>query len=184
MIVKKRTSIFLTSIYGENMFKKMISLIGILLLVGTVYGEAIYIEDLTIKDSNNYETTKPFTINKVENQAYDLSFVHYGNVDNITVVLYLNNYSIFIIKKDHLINFGNKNKPTISIDITDRIVNGKNNISLKLVEGNPAKNQWYKLNRITISTQNPPIKTPVPLGAIAISLIGVLILLVRHHENN
>jgi len=43
---------------------------------------------------------------------------------------------------------------------------------------------YDKYNFIPISTQNPPIKTPVPLGAIAISLIGVLILLVRHHENN
>lgn len=151
-------------------------------MVGTVYGETLNLGDLTVTKTKNEDSTS-FNINKVENQAYDLSFVHYGNVKNITVVLYLNNHSIFIIKKDNIVNF-NKNKPTISIDITDSIVDGKNNISLKLVDGNLKKNQWYKLNRITISTQNSSIKTPIPPGVIAISLIGVLILMERYHEEN
>ncbi len=161
------------------MFKKIVLLVGILLLICTVYGE-IYFDELEVKETENKDNVS-FTIDKVENQKYILKFQHYGNInESMRVYLYLNDNLVYTIDE------GNKGSPSSkkneSIDITNYLKNGEN--ILKLVGENLAVegdyNPYYKLRNITI---NPTAKAPIPFGVVIFSLIGMAFLLIRYSKN-
>lgn len=155
------------------MLKKIIILMGIFSLFGMVYGEIINIGDLTISESNK-ETTKTFTLNKIENQKYILKFQHYGvKTKNITIYLYLNNNHIFTIDDNNSHHNNVKPYSNITLDISSVVVDGNNNISLKLVDGNLGSGSWgYKINDAVITTPTA-VKTPIPTSAIVLSILAV-----------
>ncbi|XRP96780.1 hypothetical protein ACO3UB_07515 [Methanocaldococcus sp. 16A] len=156
------------------MLKKMIFLVGILLLCGVVYGETIPIPGELEVTKNKHVDNITFNIDKVENQEYILKFQHYGTFSfsgNFNVSLYLNGNLIYTINDSN--NAAPFNKKTASITITNYLKNGNNVLELK-VTGNNIKGNYYKITNIfilTTPTTNPTTKTPIPPLAIILTLI-------------
>ncbi|ENN96587.1 hypothetical protein J422_01455 [Methanocaldococcus villosus KIN24-T80] len=158
------------------MLKKMIILVGILLLISAIYGEALNLGSLNVTKKQKMKNIS-FTINKVKNQKYTLNFIHYGNInENMKVYLYLNDNLIYTIGDS---NDGSGHyKKRKSLDITKYLNDGSNILKLEGENLNTANySVYYKLENITIST--PTTKTPIPLGAVILTLIAIPLIILR-----
>jgi hypothetical protein len=169
---------------GTIMFKKIITIVlGIFSLFGMIYGETIDIGDLTISHSHN-ETTKSFTLHKIENQKYILKFQHYGiKTKNITIYLYLNNNHIFTIDDGNSHRNNIKPYPNITLDVSSIVVDGNNNISLKLANGNLGGGSWgYKIND-AILVSSSTAKAPIPTPALLVSILAITAIILKNKNN-
>ncbi len=146
-----------------------------------VYGDVV-IGDLTISKYCN-ETTKLFTIHKLENQKYFLKFQHYGlKTKNITICLYLNNILIYTIDSSNSHHINNKPYPNVTLDVSSDIINGKNNITLRLVKGNLGNGWGYKISNAIIYTSS--MKLPPPYASIIISILGIIVTVLKYSSKN
>ncbi|ABR56229.1 hypothetical protein [Methanococcus aeolicus] len=158
---------------------KLINILIILLvLIIIVPINAYYTSEISI-NSNIPEKNISFTINKISNyDNYNISFTHFGNIKNYTVVkIFINNKEIYTISKSNNNTGSGSYKKSISIDITNYLNNGDN--TLKMVGNNmgaPNYTPYYKLKNIHITE---PVKTPIPTIALIFSSILITIIILN-----
>ncbi|ACX71944.1 conserved hypothetical protein [Methanocaldococcus vulcanius M7] len=136
--------------------KKHTYVLILLLFLFINIGHCYNIGKITLTKKNPTYTNE-FTLKKVENFTYKLTFTHYGIMNKSGVIyILLNGKIIYKIDKNNKVNINNKPYPTISIDIAHTLKNGKNILEIYALNLN--NHNYYVLNNVYI---NEPTKTPI-----------------------
>ena len=136
---------------------------------------------------NYRETTEiyNFSINKMEDCTYILTFEHYGNInESMRVEIYLNEKLIYTIDDS---NDGSTNsKKNVNIDITNYLENRSN--TLKVVGINITKGSYpsyYVLNKTSIICKpSTTVKVPVSIPQVILSSIMTIFISLEYLTNN
>ena len=115
------------------------------------------------EDSKIYD----FSIDKVENYNYYLTFEHYGNIGSgMKVNIYINGNLVYTIDDS---NDGSGNyKKNASIDITNYLNNGSNTLEVKGINFVPGR--YYVLKNTHINEPST-IKVPISITQVIIYMI-------------
>ncbi|WP_459201786.1 hypothetical protein [Methanococcus sp. CF] len=161
----------------KSLYNNLFLMLSIFLLVSSVHCCSLEPCSLNV---NEQSITETFNINKVENYTYNLSYVHYGNIqEGMYVKIFVNGNFIHEYSKDMFnIGSGAYKKSENGVDITNYLINGANEFR---VEANIWKTEnsspYYVVNDITISE---PLKVPVSVNTnILIFILCSTVLIIK-----
>ena len=159
--------------------KNIITLCLFLLLLNGVFAYNFgYIK----VNHNDGSKTYDFSIDKVENYNYYLTFEHYGNIGSgMKVNIYINGNLVYTI--DDSKDGSGRYKKKASIDITDHLNNGSNTLKVEGVNlvADPSKDYYpyYALNKVHI---NEPftLRVPISITQVIIYLITTVFISMQY----
>lgn len=133
-----------------SFYRSILMLLFLLLVVNGVFAYNFGYIKINYKESNK---TYNFHIEKIENYTYNLTFEHYGNIDeDMKVNIYLNDKLIYTIEGEGRGYTWGKKKT--KIDITEYLNNGGNTLRIEGINLNSSSKDnyhpYYVLNNVEI----------------------------------